>query len=87
MELKERIKILRKSTGMTQPEFSLFCGLKSSQVMHIEQGNIEATNTMLEKIADKYPEYRYWIHTGNECPNDGQISPMTKHSAEKLGTC
>ena len=40
----------------------------------------------LEKVQDIFPEYRYWLSTGQELPEAGQVSPMTKRAQRALKT-
>jgi hypothetical protein len=40
----------------------------------------------LSSIAALFPEFEYWILSGKELPQAGQISPMTKATQSELGT-
>lgn len=40
----------------------------------------------LIQIANEFPEYEYWLLTGKEIPEAGQVSPMTKIAQKELGT-
>lgn len=40
----------------------------------------------LSSIAALFPEFEYWILSGKELPQAGQISPMTKAKQSELGT-
>lgn len=42
--------------------------------------------TEIIKIAGRFPEFEYWILTGKEMPEVGQISPMTQAAQRELGT-
>ncbi|GAB6069686.1 hypothetical protein JCM30760_07830 [Thiomicrorhabdus hydrogeniphila] len=83
MDIYERIKKIRKTTKMSQPEFSIFCGLKGNEISSLENRKQKASNETLEKIGEKYPEYRIWLLTGEEFEEKGHISPMTKLESEK----
>ncbi len=37
-----------------------------------------------EALAKLWPEYGYWLATGEELPEAGQISPMTKREQKRL---
>lgn len=37
-------------------------------------------------VARLFSEYRYWLISGEELPEAGQISPMTKATQRELGT-
>jgi hypothetical protein len=39
----------------------------------------------IEVIGKALPEYRLWIAYGDELPEAGQISPMTKSAQRELG--
>ncbi|WP_319379909.1 helix-turn-helix transcriptional regulator [Thiomicrorhabdus sp.] len=85
-EIKKRLKEVRESTGMSQIDFAIHCGLKGQVITNLENGRQYPKFELIEKIAEKYPEYEDWILTGKEFPEAGQISPMTKDTAEKLKT-
>ena len=38
----------------------------------------------IEKLAEEFPEYGYWLGTGKEIPQAGQISPMTEANRQNL---
>ena len=38
----------------------------------------------LQAISDLFQEYRYWLISGEEMPEVGQISPMTKEAQAEL---
>lgn len=48
------------------------------------QSQVEARRN--EAIGKAWPEYRLWIAYGDELPEAGQISPMTKKALGELGT-
>lgn len=83
-EIKERIKILRNYSKLSQIDFSIQCGLKGQVIINLENGRQYPKHEILAKIIKKYPMFRDWIYFGTENPDTGQISPMTKEVAEKL---
>jgi len=50
IEMKERVKLLRKILGMTQKEFANSLGLKQSFISEIEQGNSRLSNQTLKLL-------------------------------------
>ena len=40
----------------------------------------------IEALAKLWPEYAYWLTTGKEIPEVGQISPMTKKAQRGITT-
>ena len=65
-------KWLEEETGIKEKRWY---GIRSRKVMRTEE---------LEAIQDTYPEYRVWLSTGDEFPEAGQISPMTKKAQRQL---
>jgi len=79
-----RIKQLREALKITRDDFCLKLGFKSSQIGNIENNKQQTPAWILEKIAEEYPEYGYWLATGKEIPEVGQISPMTESTRQNL---
>lgn len=50
--------------------------------------NIKARKVMrtaeLEAVCEIWPDYAFWLTTGKELPEAGQISPMTKKAQRQL---
>lgn len=65
-------KWLEEETGIKEKRWY---GIRSRKVMRTEE---------LEAIQKTYPEYRVWLSTGDEFPEAGQISPMTKKAQRQL---
>ncbi len=83
MEVIKRIKTLREHLKMNQVDFSHSCELGNFDITNIENGRKVLKYEIIEKIAEKYPEFRIWLLTGEEFPEAGQISPMTKEAMER----
>ncbi|GKT13074.1 MAG: hypothetical protein ISEC1_P2072 [Thiomicrorhabdus sp.] len=80
----ERIKELRKFDGLSQGKFAEKCGLKRDLINNIENNKQVVQVPILRKIAEAYPEFRNWIMTGDEYPESGLISPMTKKTSKDM---
>lgn len=52
----------------------------------VERRKVALRTSELTAIASCFPEYQYWLVFGEELPEAGQISPMTKEAKERLGT-
>lgn len=65
-------KYLEKMTGIKEKRWY---GIRERKVMRTEE--LEAINLM-------FPEYAFWLTTGDEIPEAGQISPMTKKAQRNL---
>ena len=86
MELTERIKEIEKTEQLTREDLARKIGLTYTRLRNLVGGQTKFRMDDLEAIANKFPEYEYWIYTGKELPESGQISPMTKAAQKELGT-
>ena len=82
MELLERIKEIEKSTGLNREDFGLKIGIKYSRLRNVIGGQARIRIDDLEAIAEAFPEYKHWLVFGEELPEAGQISPMTKQEQD-----
>jgi len=82
--INDRIKILREHLGLSRDNFCQETGLKSNQLASIENKRQKMPAWYIEKINEIYPEYMYWLATGKEIPEAGQISPMTEETRKSL---
>jgi transcriptional regulator with XRE-family HTH domain len=64
MEIHDRIKILRKSLGLTQVEFSEKLKLAHSIVSRIETGSVPLTDKNISLICLIFNVSEEWLRTG-----------------------
>ena len=79
--MKERIKKVRKSEGLTQVEFGERIGVKGNTVTNYETGLRTPTDAVLLSICREFNVNQDWLRTGNgemfvELSKDEQISAM-----------
>lgn len=60
--------------GQTGIDAKRWHGVKQRKVMRTSE---------LDAVLKIYPNYAYWLTTGKEIPEAGQISPMTKRARNK----
>ena len=75
MELKEKIRLIRKSNKLTQPKFTELTAIPLSSLKSFELGDRSVSLSALLKIIDQFPQYALWLTTDNVAPEVGQISP------------
>ncbi len=63
--LKERIKELRKTFGLTQQKFADRLGLKRQTIAAYEIGNIEPSESTLLLICKEFNVNEDWLRTGD----------------------
>lgn len=73
--MKDRIKMLRKSTQKNQTDFGAMMGVSMSAVQKWEMGLSVPSNSVIELIAQKTGVNEQWLRTG-----EGEMfSPQTRN--------
>jgi len=83
-ESNRRIKKLREFLEIGRDEFGLKIGIKSGQLANIELEKQKTPAWYIEAIKEIYPEYAYWLATGETLPEAGQISPELEETRRNL---
>ena len=73
----ERIRPIREALGMGRAEFAQLTGVSKATLISIEHGKQRPSEPVLEAIGRLWPEYAYWLMTGQLPPGDGpdHVSP------------
>ncbi|MBW3568087.1 MAG: helix-turn-helix domain-containing protein, partial [Proteobacteria bacterium] len=66
---------LRESEGMSRPAFAEHIGVPARTVETMEQRASSPREPMLKAVAEKYPQYCYWLLTGKVNSKVGQTKP------------
>lgn len=81
------IDLLGSSPRKRFGEFSETTGLSRDAIKQFYHGNQKLNNEQLDLINKAFPQYVYWLATGNTIPESGQISPeLEKTTTEYLKT-
>lgn len=83
MNYVERIKEVEINELLSREELAMKCGMKYTRLRNVMAEQVEVRASDLAAIAKVFPEYEVWLFTGKEFPNEGQISPATKHAQKK----
>lgn len=86
MDEIDRIKLLFGMVTESRKAILESAGIDYRRFSQVLARNVELRASELTAIANLYPEYRYWLAYGEELPEAGQISPMTKAAQQSLGT-
>lgn len=86
MDLKDRIKEIERTEGLTREDLARKAGMKYTRLRNLVGGQTVFRMEDLEAISKIFPEYEYWLFCGKEIPEAGQISPMTKAAQRDLRT-
>jgi len=80
--INQRVRELRDHLGYGRQEFSDITGIKKATIENIERELQKINGDQIEALVTSFPEYAYWLTTGLELPEVGQISPATKEAQE-----
>lgn len=76
MELKERIKIIRKNSGKTQEQFGKEIGVSKMSVTYYESGTRTPDQSKLKLMCEKFNINEEWLLTG-----EGDMhAPLTREA-------
>jgi hypothetical protein len=82
MDAIERIDILLKLESLSRRELADMTFTKQDRWNNVLKRNSKLYQEDMETLYKLFPEYKYWLATGDEMLEAGQISPMTKKSQE-----
>lgn len=77
--IAKRIRQLRESLEMSRPEFAREIGIPPRTLETLENRATSPREAVLKAVAEKYPEYCYWLLTGKVNSKVVQTKP-TKSS-------
>jgi len=80
----DRIKKLRETSGLTRDEFAQKTGIGTNQLSNLEHKKQKVYAWHVEAISKAWPQYAYWLCTGNVLPEAGQISPEIEETRRNL---
>lgn len=63
-ELKDRLRELRKSTGLSQTDFALKLGCSRGVIKNLEEGKTDISPAFADLICRTYGCDRIWLETG-----------------------
>jgi transcriptional regulator with XRE-family HTH domain len=86
MHVLDRVRLLKTLEGISYVELCERTGIDKKRLENVINEKAKIRHEEIEAIGAAWPEYRLWIAYGDELPEAGQISPMTKKAMEELGT-
>lgn len=86
MNVLDRVRLLRTLEGISYVELCEKTGIDKKRLENVINEKAKIRHEEIEAIGKAWPEYRLWIAYGDELPEAGQISPMTKKALGELGT-
>ena len=80
--MNERIKILRKSLGLTQQNFAIRIGMKQNSIALIESGRNTSDQTILS-ICREFNVNEEWLRTGKGEMFNSNDNPLLEEISTK----
>lgn len=81
-----RINEVLRQEKMNREELAKQTGIGYARWGNVIQGKATLRHEEIVAIGKLWPEYKLWLAYGDEMPDAGQISPMTKAAQQELGT-
>ena len=81
-EPSERLRLLMDAEKVSAPWLERETGIDKYRWGNVKNGKAKMLVTEIQELSKVWPEYAYWLATGQELPEAGQISPMTKKAHE-----
>tara|TARA_B100000767_G_C19605911_1_gene467704 strand:+ start:294 stop:575 length:282 start_codon:yes stop_codon:yes gene_type:complete len=60
------------------PEIVKSCDGNYDRWRNVKNRKAKISGIEVQQVGELFPQYAYWLATGKEIPEAGQISPMTK---------
>ena len=80
----DRLKLIWDEEGLKVPWVAERTRSSESRWKNVRTGLVELRGSEIEDIGALFPEYMLWLAYGEEEPEFGQISPMTKKAQRQL---
>lgn len=86
MSIEERMREVILAKDAKSKDLETKTGIDRDRWNNIRKTNPTAKVRAeeVEALTKEYPEFAYWITTGLELPEAGQISPMTETTRQNL---
>lgn len=81
MKITERVRALREKSGQSRTKFAEETGVSAKTLQGIEGENKTPGGEILEKIANRFPQYAAWLVGAERAANTLQEVPGTPNSA------
>ena len=81
--MKDRIRIVRKRSGLNQTEFGSRIGATQAMLTSYETGRVEPSDTVLKLISKEFGVSYIWLKTGegpmeDPMPDDDSLDRLTE---------
>ena len=84
--IRDRILKLFELSGLSPSEFEERTGISKHTWGNLKAGRQRANEDQISAVCKAFPEYAYWVATGEVLPIAGQISPELETTRQNLQT-
>lgn len=85
LDVIDRINLIIETEKISRDLLSQKTGIGYTRWTNAIQRKAKLRHEEIEAIGKAWPEYKLWLAYGEEMPEAGQISPMTKKALGDLG--
>lgn len=82
--IRERIVELWDAKGLSARDLEQLTGLDRDKWYSLRNGRRRTNEDDLTALVAAFPNYAYWLISGNIAPEAGQVSPSYEEANEKL---
>lgn len=86
LDVIDRLNLIIETEKISRDALSQKTGISYTRWTNALQRKAKLRHEEIEAIGKGWPEYRLWLAYGEELPEAGQISPMTKTTQRELRT-
>lgn len=80
----DRFLLLIQLENVKMPWLEEKTGIGKKRWSSVKAGAVEMRAAETQALCEIWPEYALWLASGNEAPEVGQISPLTKKAHQTL---
>ncbi|ASP40343.1 DNA-binding protein [Bacterioplanes sanyensis] len=79
----DRFVLLANVEDVKMPWLQKQTGISAGRWHKVKTGQNEMRASDVDALVKVWPEYAYWLVTGEELPESGQISPMSRNKKNR----
>jgi hypothetical protein len=79
-DASNRLKLLMELEALKTPYLEQQTGIAKRRWQTVKDSAAEMRVAEIQALEKLFPEYAYWLATGKEIPEAGQVSPLTKRA-------
>lgn len=86
MNLSQKLRLIRKTEGLTQAKFAEITGVAMSSIKNYEGGHASPGIQIVSQVVNtpQLEKYTLWLMTDKTAPEAGQVEPAIVHTGQNV---